>query len=162
MRHIPWFARYEELTEGIAYACNGTDFSKMPGEMRTTDHRRVANVAQCPFETVSNTGVLERPGDRPSATRPTRSHTRKACHETHVLGIDPEADDMHRCAAPSDRNLDTRDEADARFTRGLGCFGKTGHLVMIGERQQADTLRGSTPNQRGRSKHPVRSVRMTV
>ncbi len=162
VRHIAGLAGYEKVAEGIAHVSDRTDFDQIAREMGATDHRSVADVSQRALEWVWNAGALEFQRNCLGAAGSTRSYDRQACAETGVIGIDTETDNMHRRAAPGDRDFDAGNEADTRFARGLSRLGKTGNLVMIGEGEQINAMRGSTSNQVGRRQHAVRSVRMTM
>ena len=72
-----------------------------------------------------------------------------------VACIDTESEHMHGQACPSDRNFDSRHEADAGLASRGFRFGQPTDFVMVGEREHGDPVVRRTPDQRRWSQHSI-------
>ena len=146
------------LAEHLVRAGADAGLYQVAGKVRAGNQLRVAGIVQRALEGILDTdfgqafGHFVRPRDAAIA------RGGQAAHQRAVLGVDAEADDVHRQAGKGDRDLHARQKRQADGPRGI-----TGPMlsvddVVVSERPQLDSV---SLGARGQSLGGQRAVRHT-
>ena len=162
MRHITGLSAHEIALERVMNIAYVTRLREKTREVRTRNEPFAGHVLTGACERVRYAGVLKRVGDllRSSvAARPNRCET---FTQRLIFGIDAQCEDVQRVFFPGDRKLRAWDELDS-FLRGSGAgFRQTVQLVVIGERENVNAVRGGPTHDVRRRQHTIGACRMTM
>jgi hypothetical protein len=162
VRHIGRLAGDEIAVEYRFHVAGHAAFDQEAREMRAPHEVRIGGIGVGPFQGARHAQRVELRRDPLRAPRATRAHVRQAAGKRVAAGIHAQPDDVDRDAAPGDRDFHPRHEPDAALVCGRLRFREAGQVVVIGERQDTDAVRGGAAHQRGGREHAVRRGGMTV
>jgi len=133
-------AAHEVMLENSLDVGHDTTCHQETREMRAADEFGITRKLPRPAQRVPNTDLLERLGDPFCAGIAAATHLLQALDQCRVTVIEAEADDVNGFSRERHRDLDTIDEAQPQFPRHTGRLVESAELVVIGQREQFDTV----------------------
>ena len=131
------------------------------GEVGAADHPLAGERAR-PGQAAGHAGFVQFRSDRLGALAAPGANGFQSGAQAFVPGIDAQADDMDGASGPGHRNLHPVDQHDAARGRGGVRFLESADVVVVGQREHLDALRGGVLHQFGGSVGSVGNRGMTV
>ena len=123
--------------------------------MSAADQSLAGGASERAFVGARDARCGERIADPTCPRRPTFSNGGKTIDERGAGPIDAKGEHMQGDVAPAHRKLGTVDQADPGLGRSFVRLGKSGNLVVIGERQDVHSTLCRPADERSRREEPV-------
>jgi len=155
MRDIPRFSRHQIRLKHVADVLADADFHQISREMRAADQARILRIPHRPVEAVSDADFLEFRRHAPGAVDPPGADPCQPGVQRFVPRIEIEPDDVHLKPPPFDGNFHAIDKTHRRLLRDGPCSSQPAEIVVIGKREQFDTVCRGAPSHLGRREQAV-------
>ena len=146
---VTGFARHQITLEHLARVTGKAALDDIARKVRAPQQRRVAAITHGALEGVVNARLCERLRHLASTIVAAGAHLFEALLERQIIRVDPQTQHMNGVGFPRDRHLHTRNEHKTQALRLGLCFGEPTQVVVIGQREDLNTVGMGTTHQIG-------------